>query len=426
MTASDPVRLHPSDPEVIRCPFEYFAQVHAGGACAVDEGPAGFVVPGYEDLVEITRDYEHFSNSWNGPEGPQLMGVSTEPFSPEVEDVVGRMHRMENALLVADPPAHTRQRAIAVKAFNASRVRAMEAPVRAHVRELIDAFIEDGVCEFNTQFAIAVPVTTIATVLGVERDMIPTFKHWSQAVGRGLIETLNNEQRVEIGKAVIEFQDFMLKKIAARREHPTDDLLSDLVNAELDQAELASAQIGGATRLNDAELLIALMVLLAGGNHTTTALMGNLMVDLVRNPEVMTAVRADPSLLPAAIEETLRLNSPVVATYRRVARPTSLRGSEFATNDMVAMSWAAANHDPKVFSDPDTYVLNRPNVRKHLAFGHGIHFCLGANLARLEVRIAFEELLRRMTDIEITELAHYEGWAMISYDRIGLRFRKAQ
>lgn len=200
-------------------------------------------------------------------------------------------------------------------------------------------------------------------------------KHWSQAVGRGLIEQLTNEQRVDVGEAVIEFQDFMLGKIGARREEPTDDLLSALVNAELDSDDLEGAQVTGPRRLTDEELLITLMVLLAGGNHTTTALLGNLMVDLVTRPDVMRAVRADLDLLPNAIEETLRLSSPVVATYRR-------------TNPGAA--WR------------------------------------GANLARLEARVAFEELLTRLDDFEVTDLAHYEGWAMNSNDRIDLRFRKAQ
>lgn len=424
MQGTDVGRLRLTDPDVARCPFPYFAQLHADGATAFDEGPAGLMVPGHATLSAIAKDPAHFSSQTNGPGRPVLMGVSPEPFSPAVEEMLARMYPMENALLVADAPTHTRQRAIVMKALNAGRVRQMQSTIRKYVDRAIDGFDDHG-CEFVEEFATPLPISIIASVLGVEEEIHPTFKHWSSAMGRGIVEALDNEARLEVGEAVIEMQRYFLEQIASRRQRPTDDLLSDLVHAEIGADDVEGELVGSST-LSDGELLFAVMLLLAGGNHTTAAALGNLMVDLTRNPDVMAAVRTDRAALGAALEESLRLTGPVNVTPRVVGESCTRNGADFPRGSMVVMGWAAANHDPTVFPDPTRFDITRPNARRHLAFGAGPHFCVGANLARFEITIAFEMLLDRLEDVELVDAAPYEGFEMNGYSRIDLRFRKVR
>lgn len=428
MANDDKPKARATDPAVLECPFHYYAERHAEGRAASDEGPVGWVVSGYDDLVEVSKDWAHYSNQFHGPEGMKLMGVSPEPYSPEVQALVDTMRPMANVLFLSDPPTHTRTRVLATKALNAGRIRAMEPTIHAIVDRLIDAFVGAGRCDLIHQFATPLPANLMGEVLGIDAADMKDFKRWSDHTALGLVAALDNVQRAEVAKSVIEFQDYLLERIRQRRAHPTDDLLSAIVNAELDLDEVQhdGIELKGPRALTDGEIISMVAQLLSGGNHTTTDLVGASMLRLIRHPDVMAEVRADPELVVNLLEETLRIESPVQCTYRLARQPIRLRDTEIPAGSMVSVNWGGSGHDPAVFADPQRFDLHRPNLKKHLSFGHGPHFCVGAMLARSEARIAVTSLLDRLDDIRLApgaEIRHEPTFAFNTLLALPIEFR---
>jgi cytochrome P450 len=424
-TEAETRRLHAIDPQVTQCPDPYYRQLFAHGCAAHDEGPVGWVVPGYEDLSAIGVDPSRFSSAFFGDAGPTMTGISPEPFSDEVNGLPAEMPPLANALFNADPPTHTRQKALVLKALNANRVRAMEPLIHQIADELIDGFIDDGKCELLQQFAIWLPMTTVCTVLGVDRADMRQFRVWTDHIAMGLVGAMGNEERAEVLRSVIAFEHYMLERIAARREQPEDDLLSALVYAELDSDDEALQGTSGQRKLTDAEIVTVILQVLSAGNHTTTNLVANALVQLIRHPDAMVEVRADHSLIPNFLEEALRLEAPVRCTYRVTTTEVDLRGTDIPPASMVSVAWGAAGHDPAVFPDPDTFDIHRTNAKKHLSFGHGPHFCVGNQLARTQARIGFEHLLDRLDDIRIVgELEREPTFPFMGYKAVHLEFTK--
>ena len=348
-----------------------------------------------------------FSAELFGPEGTKLLGTSPEPPpSPEVMALVAKMRPMANALVIGDPPAHGRQKAITNKWLNGAQIKTMEPLIREVVDRAIDSWIDDGHCEFVSQFAIPVPLRIIAHALGVDRSDLARFKVWTDHLEMGYMEPLNNEQRLAVATSVLEFQDYIVEQIADRTANPTDDLLSALVNARLvgDEVELAGHHPTGQDRLSEAEILTMTSQLLAAGNVTTTSLIANVMVALIENPEAMAAVRADSTLIDSAIDESLRRDAPIRGGWRVTRQDVELENVTVPAGSEVFFAYGAAGHDPELFAEPATYDIHRAHLNRHLAFGHGPHFCVGSQLARTEARIALERLLERLTDVQIPEV----------------------
>jgi len=398
--------LQLTDPDVLACPYGYYAQLHEHGAAARDEGPIGWAIAGHPDVWELSRDTRRFSAELFGPEGTKLLGMNPDPPpSPEVMALVAKMRPMANALVIGDPPAHGRQKAIANKWLNGAHVKGMEPLIREVVDRTIDSWIDDGHCEFVSQFAIPVPLILIAHALGVDDADLARFKVWTDHLEMGYMEPLNNEQRLRVAASVLEFQDYIVEQIADRTANPTDDLLSALVNARLvgDEAELDEQQESGPDRLSEAEILTMTSQLLAAGNVTTTSLIADVMVALLQNPQAMADVRADPALIGAAIEESLRRDAPIRCGWRVTKEDVELDDVTVPAGSVAFLAYGAANHDPSLFPEPATYDIHRANLNRHVGFGHGPHFCVGSHLARAEARIAFERLLSRLDDIRIPD-----------------------
>jgi cytochrome P450 len=416
------------DPEVMECPYPYYEALHASSEAVHHDQAIGWLVHRYADLVEIATDPSRFSNHVQGEEQHALMGVSPEPFSDEVTELIARLHPMANALLFADPPVHTRQRALVTKALSPRRVRAHEPLMRATAHALIDEFIDDLRCELLAQFAIPLPLTMLADTLGVERADIGQFKGWTAHFAQGLIGVMDNAQRAAVARSLFDFQQYMLPRMADRRREPRDDLLSALVNAEIDFSDLDEQRIEGPRHLTDAEVLPIMVQLLTAGNHTTTDTIGNGMVLLLQHPETMAELRSDFGLIPSFIEEALRFDPPAHCTVRIATASTEVGGTTVPSGAMVSCLWGAANQDPSVFANPRTFDIHRDNVRKHLVFGHGPHFCAGAEFARTELRIAFEVLLGRLDDIRLAAgagLEHIPQFTTRGYREIPLEFSKS-
>jgi cytochrome P450 len=284
-------------------------------------------------------------------------------------------------LLGSDPPAHASLRKRVEGRFSPRQIRARETRLRALADQLVGDFRAAGQCDLVAALAAPLPVVMIAELMGIDPARHGDFKRWADAViARGTGRPLPAD-RDELDRTVAEFKAFLGEVIEARRAAPGPDVLSDLVRAGDDGPPLSSAQV-----LNFA------VVLLLGGSETTTNLIGNALRALFAAPELMAGVRADPGLIPAVIEETLRYDAPVQSLLRRTTREVDVAGQRLPAGAVVLLLLGAANRDEQVFADGDRFRLDRGEL-KDLAFGAGPHYCLGATLARLEARAALEAVL---------------------------------
>jgi cytochrome P450 len=292
-------------------------------------------------------------------------------------------------MLSIDPPAHTRMRSLANKAFTPRVVERSRPHIQEIADELLDALPEPGSLDVVADLAVPLPMIVIAEVLGVPLSDRERFKGWSSDVAASLGGPFQPADVLEKARdSSNEIADYFRDLIARRRSEPRDDLISALIAAE-EQGDL----------LSEDELIATCILLLIAGNETTTNLVGNGMLALLRHPEERRRLQSDPSLIETAVDEMLRYESSVQMTSRIVDHDLEFAGQRFEEGQVVLLLLAAANRDPAHFPDPERFdVTRRPN--RHLAFGQGIHYCLGAPLALAEAQIAIQTLLRRLPQPE--------------------------
>jgi cytochrome P450 len=308
--------------------------------------------------------------------------TDTERRSSENTEIsVGQIPQIQSM----DPPRHDALRNLVSRAFTGRRADAMEPRIRQIARELIDAFADRGEADLMAEFARHLPSRVIGEMIGVPEDRREAFLSWTES----MVETEGNDRTAEVVQAATNIYGEFSKLLAERRERRTGDLMSALLDAELE-----------GERLTEEDLLGFCFVLIVAGNDTTTNLIANGAVLLAEHPEQREALRRDPYRIPNAIEEMLRCEAPAQALPRRVLRDITFHGRTLPAGVQVRLVWGAANRDDREFADPDRFDIDR--APRHLAFGVGTHFCLGARLARLEARVAFEELLARFPDYELT------------------------
>jgi cytochrome P450 len=287
-------------------------------------------------------------------------------------------------LLSQDPPVHTRLRNLVNKAFTPRVVERIRPHIADLANGLFDALPQPGSMDVVTDLAVPLPVTVIAEVLGVPASDRGRFKQWSTDIASTLSGPFQPADALERARqSSLALADYFRDQIAQRRAEPREDLLSALVAAE-EQGDL----------LTEDEMISTCILLLLAGNETTTNLIGNGMLALLEHPDELAKLEADPSLLDKAIDEMLRYDSPAQITSRIVAQDIEFQGQAMQEGQVVLAVLGAANHDPAQFENPDVFDITRPPNR-NLAFGHGIHYCLGAPLALAEAQVAFETLLRR-------------------------------
>jgi hypothetical protein len=288
-------------------------------------------------------------------------------------------------MIVMDPPRHDELRALVNRSFTPRRMKALEGRVKQLSRQLIDRFIERGNCDLFADFSAPLPTAVIAALLGVPESDSEFFKEKSTAVVAAA-----GPVGGEGSSAAFELARYLASIFEEKRKRPGDDLLSELLAAEVD-----------GRRLTQPELLGFAVLLLVAGNETTTNLISNGTVLLDRFPDARRALVEDRSRIPAAVEEMLRFDPPIQGVERRVTLPHVVQGQALAPGDKVFLLVASGNRDPRRTLRPDEFDISRsPN--RHLSFGWGTHFCLGASLARLEARIAFEALLSRLREFHVS------------------------
>ena len=393
-------------------PFAAYQAALAAGPVHVLPGSGITMVVGYAALAEATARIDDFSNDF----GAVLAGMRSA--DPEVVAILETGWPQRNTLLTADPPDHTRFRKLVNLAFSMPRVNALETHIRGIVADLIESFADTGHCEFVRDFAMPLPVQMITEQIGIDRTDFATVKRWSDAFADRLGGMISKERELECAREVVEFQHAMKARIDERRAAPRDDLLSDLVNARVD----------GERPLDDAELLSILQQLMVAGNETTTASLAGGMLQMIRNPEQMAKVRADPGLIGNLVEEVLRTESPTAGLWRVVRKDTEIAGVPVKAGTMLMLRFAAANRDTARFPDPDAFDVTRSNARSHLAFGRGIHMCVGNMLSRKELAVAFGELLLRLDGFAVAEgaeLSFPPNMLLRGLSALPLTFRRA-
>jgi cytochrome P450 len=399
------------DPAVAEDPWEFYAALRA--RAPVYRMPMGiWIVSTHALCVQALRDPEAFSSRFMAALGGALAAAVT---SGDAGGLAARAAPPADTLLTNDPPSHTRFRKLVNRAFLPRRVEKLAASIRELAHGLVDGFAARGRLELVREFAVPLPLTVIADQLGVPRAHLPEFKRWSDASVGPLGGLLSREEMIECAKLVVELQDYLAERCEERRRAPQDDLLSDLVHAHAD----------GEPPLTTPEAVSILQQLLVAGNETTTNLIAAAVQFLLRDPAQLARLRADRSLLPNALEEALRLETPVQGMWRVTTRDVPLGGETIPKGSFVMLRYASANRDETVFPDPDRFDVARPNAREHLSFGLGIHYCVGAALARTEAAIALETLLDRLPGLRLApgnDFRHQRSMLLRGLERLELEF----
>ena len=364
------------DPAVRADPYRYYAALREKAAVAEIE-PMGFLVTRYDEVVELLRSPERYSSV--------AMRAAMTVAQPEGDD-----EGPPPMVITEDPPTHTRLRSLLNRGFTPRRIGLLEPRIREIAAGLFAAIDARGECDLVRDLAVPLPVMVIAELLGVEPERSHDFKRWSQAVLATFGRIPDEAQRAASEAAFEELDAYIQEMVERRRREPRDDLISVLVKKEEEDA-LTSDELGG-----------FVILLLIAGNETTTNLIGSTAIALTDHPDQLARVQADPKLLPNLVEEALRYTSPVQLLFRQTTRELELGGVKLPQGAVLLPCYAAANRDPRRFPDPDRFDVER-DAQGHLAFGVGVHFCLGAGLARLEARVALEGLVPRLARLERCE-----------------------
>ena len=408
VTESDPSLslYHLLDPEVLANPYPLFHRIRTEDPVHWDPFLHAWVVTRYKDVVTVLHHY----SAERTPTPEQLAAMGLASLNPIAEIMVKQM-------LFLDPPAHARLRGLASQAFTPQRVEVL----RSHIREITDRLLDKvqakGHMDVIADLAEPLPCIVTAEMLGVPVDDYQQLKAWSQDFAEMLGNFQHNAERApRILASVLEMAAYFRSAMREQRLDPRDGLVSSLMNAEIQ-----------GDRLSEEEVIANCIVTMVGGQETTTNLIGNGVLALLRNPDQLETLRCNFSLIPSAVEELLRYESPSQHTARLAPEDTILGGRRIRKRQAVIAVMAAGNRDPERFPDPDRLDITRADNR-HLAFGWAAHFCFGAALARIEGQVAFELMLRRLPHwvLEPTRLVWRSNLGLRGLTSLPLHFGDAR
>ena len=420
---SDLTRLFELDKELVQCPFPLYDIARREAPVTFNDKLNAWVITRHDDIVTVLKDTETFSSA-KASGASSVSGLAQQliddPAAPrELHNQAVRRLRLAESpvLLFTDPPLHRRQRLLVSAAFHPRRVKLLEPDVRRLTNELIDGFQDQGHVELVEAFSIHLPMTVIAALLGVPPENMATFKKWSNAFTSGVGSLEHSTDEVaDIFAAVDEFYDYFTEKIEARRTDPQDDLLSDLIAARMDNEAPLTLD----------EMLQMLVQFLVAGNETTTNMLTTITYRLATEPGLQARVRENPELIPALVDEMLRLEAPVQGMFRMAISNTTVGGKDLSAGDMVWLAYGSANRDPEVFDAAEDLDLDADRP-PHLAFSRGEHFCLGANIAKLELKVAVEIMLARLDDIELDfdagDIDYHDTFILRGIESLPIRFK---
>lgn len=396
----DLASFNPFDPATLQCPFPHYAAMREQAPVHEVTGLGIYMVTRHDLVLDVVRDPTTYSNRF----GQTSMPLPEHERARMMEVVADGYPRVPT-MLTADPPDHTRYRRLVTKAFTPKEIASLEPTIREITTRLIDSWIDRGRIEFVADFAVPLPVRVIAKALNVPDERLDDFKKWSDDSIAGIGTALGLEGRLEAERGVNEFQRYFAEQLEQRRTDPQDGLLTNLLNARVSAGEDG---IDDNRALDMPEMLSILQQLLVAGNETTTKMLTEMVRLLGEHPDQWRQVKDDPTRVDAVVEETLRLSTPTQGMFRIATRDVTLGGVDIPAGGRIVVAYCSANRDESLFTDPDAFDPDREHLKDHLAFGKGVHFCLGAALSRLEGKVALEELARRLDTLTLPDTNRYE------------------
>ncbi len=376
------VTFNPLDPRLYSDPYPLYRRLREEDPVHWSPLTRAWILTRYDDVLGVLRSPDFSADDRKSPGfDRQLRRLKKQGVLPDDQE-------FEPSMLRTDPPDHTRLRKLVSKAFTPRAISQLAPRIETIVCEQLDAVADTGTMDVIGQLAYPLPVLVIAEMIGVPGSDRDRFKHWStDAVANMGFASIDDNRRAL--RASQELRAYFVEICEQRRREPRDYLMSALLAAE-DEGD----------RLSNAEVFGTLNLLLIAGNETTTNLIGNGMLALLRNPEQLEHLRDDPERIDTAIDELLRYDGPVQATSRIATQETRFADGTVAAGEQVIIVLGAANRDPARFAEPDRLDLERQD-NQHLAFGNGLHFCLGSNLARLEARHAIKAMVERFPNMKL-------------------------
>lgn len=356
--------LVPMHPELLRCPYGMNRRLRSEAPVFRDPASGIWFISRHEDVVAMAQDPGTFSSVM-----PAAMSRATASDDPDMRAVMAESYPNVPTMLTQDPPLQRRYRKFVDGAFGPANLRALEPFIDATSNHLIDGFIDAGQCNFLEAFGIPLPLRVIASQIGTPEADLPRLRAWTEAFIGNLSQQLDRDGQLAAAKGILEFQRYFVQRMDERRAEPRDDILSKVVNASID----------GEKPLDNAECLSMLSQILVAGNETTAASLTEGIWLLIDNPDQYALLEADhgPEMISRFVEEVLRISSPSSNMFRRTTRDVTLHGVTIPANSVCFARFASANHDERVFDDPLRFDIQRDNLRQHVAFGIGIHHCLG-------------------------------------------------
>ncbi len=378
---ASPVEFNPFVPEFRENPYRFYRQLRQVDPVHWSDAFNFWVLTRYADCVRVLRHSQASANprDW-------------ERYNDYIEAIGGAgaaVDMEQQWMLLRNPPDHTRLRKLVTKAFTPRVVERMRPHIQTIVDDLLDRAAAKGSCDIIRELAFPLPVIVIAELIGVPLEDRDQFKDWTGTLARSIDPVVTPEIVQAANSATESFMAYFTRLIAERRARPRQDMLSALIAVE-----------EAGDRLSEEELLSNIILLFAAGHETTMNLIGNGLLALLRHPDQLARLRADPDLIRTAVEEFLRYDGSVQITARVALDKLEIGGKRIQQNQQILIVLGAANHDPAQFADPDRLDITRED-NPHITFGHGIHHCLGAPLARVEAQVAINTLLRRMPRLRL-------------------------
>ncbi len=406
-TGLDPSDFDPRLDSVQQCPYAHYAAlresapVHEMSGEWVGRGNERvFAVSRFDLVTQVLTDWHTFSSKFGSSQA-----IPPEDVMRRVREIMSKGWPRPATMLTADPPVHTRFRRLVSKAFTPKRVQDLAPDILRICEGLVDSFAPDdsrgGEIDLIPSFCVPIPTSTVALALGVPEERFADFKRWADASVAPIGRQLDMDGWVGFAEGVVELQQYFAAEFEHRMDHPKDDLLTALLNARLDGAD----DIEGGP-LEMAELLSIVQQLQVAGSETTASLIADAVVLLDREPEEWARIAAEPERAGRVVEECLRLASPNQGLFRIVTRDTELGGVPLPAGSTLWVLYGSANRDEAMFGDNAAeFDADRERVQQHIAFGKGVHYCVGAPLARLEVTIALQVLARRFSSVRPVDAA---------------------
>ena len=376
----------PLSPEALACPHQYNQRLRDEAPIYKCPNSGIYFISDYDTVRVIAQDHETFSNKFG-----QAMRPMGQEIDPDIAAIQAQGYTPVDTMLTEDPPVHRRYRGMVNQAFTARRVATLAPHIERICHGLIDSMLAKGRVDFVTEFAEPVPMTVIAEQLGVSLDDYELFKTWSDAFVAQLSGMADKQQQLESAKLIVDFQQYFAARLEERRADPKDDIISDIVHAQFENER----------PLDMPEMLSILQQLLVAGNETTTSSIAEGVLLWIKNPDQFAKLKANMDLVPNLVEEVLRLSTPTANMWRVTTKDTSVHGTEIPAGSMVQIRFSSANRDSDTYPNPHGFDIERSNAKTQIAFGYGVHMCVGANLARKELDVAFRCLLSRINKFEL-------------------------